>query len=89
MWHAAGDTATDFNFYTKRMLLAGVHATTLMCWLNDDSPGREATWAFLDRRIANVMSIGRLKPRLPRLRAGPILRRAMSRSPLAVCRPRR
>ncbi len=89
IWHAAGDSATDFNYYTKRLLLAGVHAATLLCWLNDDSPDRERTWAFLDRRISDVMSIGRLKPRLPRLRPGPITRFAMSRSPFSGCRPNR
>ena len=89
IWHAAGDTATDFNFYTKRLLLAGVHSATLLCWLNDDSPGRETTWAFLDRRIADVMTIGKLKARLPRLRPGPVSRFAMSRSPFSGCRPSR
>ncbi len=89
IWHAAGDTATDFNYYTKRLLLAGVHTATLLCWLNDDSPGRVKTWAFLDRRIADVMSINGLKARLPRLRPGPIARFAMSRSPFSGCRPNR
>ena len=89
IWHAAGDTATDFNYYTKRLLLVGVHTATLLCWLNDDSPGRETTWAFLDRRIADVMTIGTLKARIPRLRPGPIARFAMSRSPLSGCRPDR
>ena len=72
MWHAAGDTATDHNFYTKRGLLAGVYSATLMCWLNDKSDGFATTWAFLDRRIAEVMripkalaSIGKLTGRLP------------------------
>ncbi len=39
MWHAAGDTATDHNFYTKRGLLGGVYSATLLCWLNDNSDG--------------------------------------------------
>lgn len=72
MWHAAGDTATDHNFYTKRALLAGVYMATLMCWLNDKSEGFEATWAFLDRRVAEVLQIpkamaraGRILGRLP------------------------
>ena len=32
MWRAAGDTATDFNFYTKRGILAGVYGATAMRW---------------------------------------------------------
>ena len=58
MWRAAGDTSTDFNFYTKRGLLAGVQSATLLYWLGDNSDGHAATWGFLDRRIADVMRIG-------------------------------
>jgi ubiquinone biosynthesis protein COQ9 len=61
MWYAAGDTSTDFNFYTKRATLAGVYSSTLLYWLNDGSPGAEATWGFLDRRIDDVMKIEKLK----------------------------
>ena len=59
MWRAAGDTATDFNFYTKRGLLAGVQSTTVLYWLGDRSEDNAATWAFLDRRIENVMRVGK------------------------------
>ncbi|WP_298727224.1 COQ9 family protein [uncultured Ferrovibrio sp.] len=72
IWYAAGDTATDFNFYTKRMLLAGVYAATLMHWLDDRSEGFASTAAFLDRRLSDVMRIqsakgkvGKLFERLP------------------------
>jgi ubiquinone biosynthesis protein COQ9 len=67
-WRAAGDTSTDFNFYTKRGLLAGVVKATTLFWLDDDTPGCRASWAFLDRRIAEVLqagqTIGKLKSRL-------------------------
>ncbi len=66
MWHAAGDTATDFNFYTKRGLLAGVYSSTLLYWLNDKSDGQAESWAFLERRISDVM---RVPKALARLRA--------------------
>jgi ubiquinone biosynthesis protein COQ9 len=64
IWYAAGDTATDFNFYTKRALLAGVYSSTLLFWLNDRSENFAATWAFLDRRIEDVMRIEKLKSRV-------------------------
>ncbi len=70
MWHAAGDTSTDFNFYTKRLLLAGVYSATLFYWLDDDSKDSEATWGFLDRRIADVMKISEAEDRLRNLVAG-------------------
>ena len=64
IWYAAGDTATDFNFYTKRLLLAGVYSATLLRWLDDRSEGFSATAAFLDRRLADVMRIEKTKGRL-------------------------
>ena len=64
MWYAAGDTATDFNFYTKRGLLAGVYAATTLYWLDDRSPGAADTHAFLDRRLGDVMAIPKYGARL-------------------------
>lgn len=64
MWRAAGDTATDYNHYTKRLILGGVYASTLLIWLDDESDGLEATWAFLDRRIGDVMRFEKTKAQL-------------------------
>lgn len=61
MWRIAGDTSTDFNHYTKRLMLGGVYASTLLVWLDDASEGWSETAAFLDRRIADVMTIEKLK----------------------------
>ncbi len=64
MWYAVGDTSTDFNFYTKRAILAAVLAATVLFWLDDESEDRAGTWAFLDRRIDEVMGIEKAKARL-------------------------
>ena len=64
MWYAAGDTSSDFNFYTKRAILAGVYSSTLLYWLSDRSEGSAATWSFLDRRIDEVMAFEKFKARL-------------------------
>jgi ubiquinone biosynthesis protein COQ9 len=64
IWYAAGDTATDFSFYTKRGLLAGVYAATTLYWLDDRSPGGVETQAFLERRLGDVMALPRLGARL-------------------------
>ena len=61
MWRLAGDTATDFNFYTKRMTLGAVYASTLVAWLDDSTDGFADTAAFLDRRIDNVMRFEKWK----------------------------
>lgn len=57
LWRAIGDASTDFAFYTKRATLAGVWGSTVMIWLQDQSEDFADTWAFLDRRIADVMAI--------------------------------
>ena len=63
IWRLAGDTATDFNHYSKRTLAAAVYSATLIYWLADESEGSADSWAFLDRRIANVMQIEKAKAR--------------------------
>lgn len=67
IWRAIGDRSVDFNFYTKRALLAAVISTTTLYWLDDTTDDREGSWAFLDRRIADVMKIPALGSRLRRL----------------------
>lgn len=54
IWWAVGDTTTDFNFYTKRLQLAGIYMATLLYWLDDSSEDSTETWGFLDRRLAGV-----------------------------------
>ena len=61
MWRLAGDTASDFNHYTKRMTLAAVYASTLSVFVNDDSDNFADARAFLDRRIDNVMQFEKVK----------------------------
>ena len=61
MWRLAGDTATDYNHYTKRAILAGIYSATLAVFVNDDSEGKADTYAFLDRRIDGVMRFEKVK----------------------------
>lgn len=70
MWRLAGDTATDYNHYTKRALLAGIYAATLAVFVDDDSQGKAETRAFLDRRIDGVMKFEKAKAQLLRNREG-------------------
>lgn len=63
MWRLAGDTATDYNHYTKRTILAGIYAATLSAFVNDESDGKADTRAFLDRRIDGVMKFEKAKAR--------------------------
>ena len=61
IWTALGDGSRDINWYTKRAVLSAVYGATLLFWLGDDSAGQAGTWAFLDRRIANVMQFEKAK----------------------------
>ena len=61
MWRHAGDTAADFNHYTKRATQAGLYAATLSAFVGDTSDGKAETLAFLDRRIEGVMRFEKAK----------------------------
>ncbi|WP_371061097.1 COQ9 family protein [Rhodosalinus sp. 5P4] len=77
IWTALGDDSDDVNWYTKRATLSAVYSATVLYWLGDETPDSSATWAFLDRRIADVMQFEKVKaqvgenPVLKRVFAGP------------------
>ncbi|MDF0488124.1 COQ9 family protein [Sphingomonas sp. H39-1-10] len=61
IWRAAGDTATDYNHYTKRTILAAIYAATMSVFLDDESEGWADTRAFLARRIEGIMRFEKTK----------------------------
>jgi ubiquinone biosynthesis protein COQ9 len=61
IWYAAGDRSADISWYTKRAILIGVYGATLLRWLSDTSEDDQDTLAFLDRRLAGVARLGRLR----------------------------
>lgn len=63
IWRLAGDTATDFNHYSKRAILIGVYGSTSLVFLDDESDDLADTRAFLDRRIDDVMRFEKAKAR--------------------------
>ncbi len=80
MWRAAGDTATDYNHYTKRAMLAGIYAATITVFLNDESDGQVDTRAFLARRIEGIMRFEKAKAQfLARVEHRPSLSRFIGR----------
>ncbi len=59
MWRAAGDASTDYNFYTKRLLLGAVLKTTMLFWLDDETSGCLRHVGFpSDRRISEILKVG-------------------------------
>jgi ubiquinone biosynthesis protein COQ9 len=80
MWRMAGDTATDYNHYTKRALLAGIYGATVQVFLDDDSEGYVDTRAFLARRVEDIMRFEKTKAGLiARTRNRPSLTRFIGR----------
>lgn len=59
MWYYAGDQSTDFNWYTRRAVLAGIYNTTELVMMQDSSPDFKDTWHFLENRINDAMNMGR------------------------------
>lgn len=70
IWRAIGDKSTDFNFYSKRTILAGVYTSTLAIWLDERDLDKPKTRAFLDRRIENVMQFEKAKGQWKKVSAG-------------------
>ncbi len=61
IWRQAGDSATDYNHYTKRLILCGVYAATITYFLDDESEDHADTRAFLARRIEGIMRFEKAK----------------------------
>jgi ubiquinone biosynthesis protein COQ9 len=79
MWRLAGDTATDYNHYTKRAILGSIYAATLAVFVNDASEGKAETRAFLDRRIEGEKKFEKAKERLLKERDGFSMTRFLGR----------
>ncbi|MDP3905589.1 COQ9 family protein [Novosphingobium sp.] len=61
MWRLAGDSSVDYNYYTKRTILAGIYGATLAVYADDKSEDCADTRAFLDRRIDGIMRFEKAK----------------------------
>lgn len=59
IWKAAGDNSTDYNHYTKRLLLSWVYISTILCWFNDKDENLNETKLFCIRRIDEVLKFGK------------------------------
>lgn len=80
IWTALGDSSQDLNWYSKRATLSAVYSATVLFWLGDHSEDNADTWAFLDRRIENVMQFEKTKAAL---QANP-LAKALLAGPLKI-----
>ncbi|XP_053970470.1 ubiquinone biosynthesis protein COQ9, mitochondrial-like isoform X2 [Hylaeus volcanicus] len=53
----AGDRSVDINWYTRRVVLAGIYKTTELYMLQDNSEDHKHTWKFLENRIKDATQI--------------------------------
>lgn len=67
IWRIAGDTSTDMNYYTKRMILSGIYTATLPIWLSDKTPDLEHTRTFLQKRLNDALKLGKLPSVFPKI----------------------
>ena len=61
IWYIAGDNSTDFNFYTKRALLANIYVSTFVYWLNKDENSLKKTEDFLIKKLNKTSLIPKIK----------------------------
>jgi ubiquinone biosynthesis protein COQ9 len=59
IWYAIYDNSTDFNYYSKRIILAAVYSSTILVFMNDYSENFTDTLQLLNKRINNVMTFQR------------------------------
>ena len=60
MWYLAGDNSTDFNFYTKRLILSGIYVSTLLIFFNKNIEEAEKN---IDRSLKRISKLPKLKER--------------------------
>ncbi len=61
IWQIAGDQSTDFNFYSKRIILVKINLRILHCFASDDSIDYQKTINLLDQQIAKVLKFSAFK----------------------------
>jgi len=62
IWYIAGDTSTNFNFYTKRLILAGIYSRVILYFFNNDD--QNALENILDSNLRRVSKIPELKSKI-------------------------
>ena len=60
MWYLAGDNSTDFNFYTKRLILSGIYISTLLIFFNKNIEEAENN---IDKSLKRISKLPKLKER--------------------------
>jgi len=67
IWFLSGDNSTDFNFYSKRLILMNIYVATFSFFVFDKSKGLKKTEEFLNKQIKLVLSFGKIKRKFSKL----------------------
>ena len=59
MWYISGDNSTDFNFYTKRMILSGIYSSVILHFISNNN--LLETEKKLDNNLLKVSKIPVIK----------------------------
>ena len=62
IWFVAGDHSTDFNFYSKRAILASIYSVVMLHFVNNNS--LDQTIALLNKQLKKVSKVPKIKNRL-------------------------
>ena len=62
IWYLAGDTSVDFNFYTKRLILAGIYSRVFLFFFNNNNQNELEN--LLDLNLKRVAKIPKLKSKI-------------------------
>ncbi|CAF3177188.1 unnamed protein product, partial [Rotaria sp. Silwood2] len=57
-WHGIGDTSTDINWYSKRLVLAAIYQSAEIYMIQDQSQNKTDTMNFLERRLNDFKTLG-------------------------------
>ena len=61
MWYLAGDNSTDFNFYTKRLILSGTYTNALFVFFSKEMKYVEEN---IDKNLKRISKIPKIKERI-------------------------
>jgi ubiquinone biosynthesis protein COQ9 len=62
IWFLAGDNSTDFNFYSKRVILTSIYLVVIIHFINNKN--LDKTIELLDRQLKKVSKIPNIKNRI-------------------------
>jgi len=65
-WFLAGDQSTDFNFYTKRGILASIYSTVILHFINNNN--LDQTIDILNKQLKRVSKIPKIKNKFKKIK---------------------